>query len=165
MSSRPPFAFTGAAAWVLSMVVVIAPSNGARAEPLTISGRSDDMSLRLTEPMPATEVVAALASAFGTTVTGELGQDLVSPNVLQHVSLNKALSMLLPHTHFVIRFEGAEASPEAILFLAPAAAAAAPRSAVMQSPSATAPGNPAGIAVPGGNTDEFVKTLPMLKTH
>ena len=129
-----------------------------------MSGNAEKLDLRLTEPTSSGEVVAAIAQYLGMSVSGDPGSDEVAPNLLHQVSVAKALSTLLPRQHFAIRFEGAPPVPKTIIFRKPPSPPHASVT-IVAPPSGDGASEPANIPVPEENRDEFVKTLPMLKTR
>lgn len=134
----------------------------SRADGIWIAGDGKSLDIRITEPLPCRSAVSALASAAGAELVGDCGTQMIAPNNLHQTSLHAALATLLPRRPFVIMHAGEPPQPTAIVF--PAAIAGKPDTSPV--PVAAAAAMPLQYPqLPEAGRADYIKNLPMLKTH
>lgn len=156
---RPALGVAGAC---LVAFIFVCPPQSARAQAVTVSGTASSLDISISEPLPCREAVTALASAIGVEAVGDCGDEPVIPNRLRGVSLHAALSTFIPHRPFAIRLAGTPPLPAAIIF--PAASGGPNTVAPFQAVAPPVSAIPV-LPVPEDKRDDFVNSLPMLKTH
>jgi len=149
-------------ALVVLGVGMAASAQPSRADAISISGDSTSLDIRIAEAQPCRFAVSALAAAVGAELLGDCGREMIAPNHLRGTSLHAALATLLPHRPFVIMLKGEPPKPTAILF--PVAITKKPgKSTVSMANAAEVP--LAYPQLPAVNRADYIKHLPMLKTH
>lgn len=140
-------------AWAVPVLFALAEAAAAAGATVTLrDGRYD---IEVTAATPAAEVIGSLAAAAGASIQGDPGPDLVMPNRLHGVSLEAAVSRLLPHRGFAISRSGT-GSPIRIIFPRPSPGTAV---AIITPQTAGLP------PLSSPDLDAYVQQLPMFKTR